>query len=50
MAKARRTFSQDFKLDAAQLMLDYGSPFASDEFTGVLKQHGVKISMDGKGR
>jgi len=29
---------------------DQGSKFTSDAFTGVLSAHGVKISMDGKGR
>ena len=29
---------------------DQGSQFTSDDFTGVLKQHGITISMDGKGR
>ena len=29
---------------------DQGSQFTSDAFTGVLKQAGIKISMDGKGR
>lgn len=29
---------------------DQGSQFTSAEFTGVLTAHGVKISMDGKGR
>jgi len=29
---------------------DQGSQFTSDEFTGVLKTAGVRISMDGKGR
>ncbi len=29
---------------------DQGSQFTSDDFTGVLKEHGIKISMDGKGR
>lgn len=29
---------------------DQGSQFTSDEFTGVLKQNQIKISMDGKGR
>lgn len=29
---------------------DQGSQFTSEEFTGVLKQHDVRISMDGKGR
>ncbi len=29
---------------------DQGSQFTSEAFTGVLKQHQIKISMDGKGR
>ncbi len=29
---------------------DQGSQFTSDPFTGVLNAHGIKISMDGKGR
>jgi len=29
---------------------DQGSQFTSDEFTSILKVHGIKISMDGKGR
>ena len=29
---------------------DQGSQFTSKDFTGVLKRHGVAISMDGKGR
>ena len=29
---------------------DQGSQFTSEAFTGVLKLHGIKISMDGKGR
>ena len=29
---------------------DQGSQFTSCDFTGLLKEHGVKISMDGKGR
>ena len=28
---------------------DQGSQFTGEAFTGLLKQHGVKISMDGKG-
>ena len=28
---------------------DQGSQFTSETFTGLLQQHGVKISMDGKG-
>ena len=29
---------------------DQGCQFTSDDFTGVLKAHGIQISMDGKGR
>jgi len=29
---------------------DQGSQFTSEDFTGVLKQHDIRISMDGKGR
>ena len=29
---------------------DQGSQFTSDDFTGTLKEHGIMISMDGKGR
>ncbi len=29
---------------------DQGLQFTSEAFTGVLKEHGVRISMDGKGR
>jgi putative transposase len=29
---------------------DQGAQFTSEAFTGVLKEHGIKISMDGKGR
>jgi putative transposase len=29
---------------------DQGCQFTSEDFTGVLKEHGIKISMDGKGR
>lgn len=29
---------------------DQGSQFTSDAFTGILKSHGINISMDGKGR
>jgi len=32
------------------LNTDQGSQFTSDDFTGTLKSHGIKISMDGKGR
>ena len=29
---------------------DQGSQFTGEGFTGLLEQHGVRISMDGKGR
>ena len=29
---------------------DQGSQFTSREFTGILKEHGISISMDGRGR
>ena len=29
---------------------DQGAQFTSEAFTGALKAHGVRISMDGKGR
>jgi putative transposase len=29
---------------------DQGSQFTSDSFTGILKAHGIRISMDGQGR
>jgi len=29
---------------------DQGSQYTSEAFTGLLKEHGIKISMDGKGR
>jgi putative transposase len=29
--------------------IDHGSQFTGKAFTGFLKQHGIKISMDGKG-
>lgn len=29
---------------------DQGAQFTADAFTGVLKSHGIAISMDGKGR
>ena len=28
---------------------DQGSQFTSEAFTGLLKQHGIRVSMDGKG-
>ena len=54
------TLEADFCVDALKEALgqgqpevfntDQGSQFTSLEFTGVLQEHGVKISMDGKGR
>ena len=54
------TLEADFCVEALQEALacgrpevfntDQGSQFTSLEFTGVLQEHGVKISMDGKGR
>lgn len=55
------TLSADFCVEALEEALQkYGSPeifntdqgcqFTSLEFTSVLKEHGIKISMDGKGR
>jgi len=29
---------------------DQGSQFTSSDFTGVLQAHGIRISMDGRGR
>lgn len=54
------TLTTDFCVEALQeAILRYGSPeifntdqgsqFTSTEFTGVLKAHGIRISMDGKG-
>ena len=54
------TLEADFCVDALKEALgqgqpevfntDQGSQFTSLEFTQVLQEHGVKISMDGKGR
>ena len=55
------TMTVDFCVDALQEALarygspeifnsDQGSQFTSERFTGVLKAHGVAISMDGRGR
>ena len=54
------TLEADFCLEALEEALskgmpevfntDQGSQFTSEAFTGLLEQHGVKISMDGKGR
>ncbi len=54
------TLTTDFCIEALQEALlrygvpeifntDQGSQFASVEFTGVLKENGIRISMDGKG-
>ena len=54
------TMDADFCVDALEEALDrYGAPdifnsdqgsqFTSEAFTGVLRHHGVRISMDGKG-
>jgi putative transposase len=55
------TLAADFCVDALEDALsrysrpeifntDQGSQFTGDHFTGILKRHGVMISMDGKGR
>lgn len=55
------TMTVDFCVDALQEALarhgtpeifnsDQGSPFTSQAFTSVLEEHGVAISMDGRGR
>jgi len=55
------TLDASFCIDALQeALLTYGTPdifntdqgsqFTSEEFTGVLNRHGIKISMDGNGR
>ncbi len=55
------TMSTDFCLEALKEAItrygapvifntDQGSQFTSNEFTGVLKAHHIRISMDGKGR
>ncbi len=53
------TLDADFCVDALQEALrkgkpdifntDQGSQFTGEVFTGLLKQHGIRISMDGKG-
>ena len=54
------TLTTDFCLEAVQEALarygtpeifntDQGCQFTSQEFTGLLKDHGIQISMDGKG-
>ncbi len=59
--KLSNTLTADFCIEALEeAVAKYGSPeifntdqgsqFTSLEFTGVLKQHGIRISMDGQGR
>ena len=59
--RVSNTLDTDFCLEALHEALrrfgapqifntDQGAQFTSEAFTGVLKDHGVKISMDGKGR
>ena len=54
------TMEADFCIEAVQEAIarygtpdifntDQGSQFTSSDFTGLLKQHGIRISMDGKG-
>ena len=58
--RVSNTLTPDFCLDAVREAIahygcpeifntDQGSQFTSGEFTGLLKEHGIKISMDGKG-
>ena len=59
--RVSNTMDADFCVEALQEALsrygrpdifntDQGSQFTSKDFTGTLKTHGVKISMDGRGR
>jgi putative transposase len=58
--RVSNTLTTDFCLDAVQEAIarygcpdifntDQGSQFTSSDFTGLLKEHGIRISMDGKG-
>ncbi len=58
--RVSNTLTTDFCLDAVREAIsrygtpdifntDQGSQFTSSEFTGLLKEHGIQISMDGKG-
>jgi putative transposase len=58
--RVSNTLTTDFCLDALREAIarygnpemfntDQGSQFTSSEFTGLLKEHGIQISMDGKG-
>ena len=54
------TLTPDFCVEALKEALEYGTPeisntdqgsqFTSEEFIGVLKDRGIRISMDGRGR
>ncbi len=59
--RVSNTLDTDFCIEALEEALqrygapeifntDQGSQFTSEAFTGVLKEHGINISMDGKGR
>ena len=50
MSGTKIRYSPELKLEAAQQMVDQSGRFASEEFTTVLRQHGIKTSMDGTGR
>jgi len=43
------TMDVDFCLGALSEALDQGSQFTSDAFPRLLLQHGIQVSMDGKG-
>jgi putative transposase len=58
--RVSNTLTTDFCLDAVREAItrygtpdifntDQGSQFTSSEFTGLVKEHGIQISMDGKG-
>ena len=58
--KISNTLTSDFCVEVLKEALKYGTPeifntdqgsqFTSAEFVGVLKDHGIQISMDGRGR
>ncbi len=59
--RVSNTLTADFRVEALnEAIARYGAPdifntdqgcqFTSLEFTGVLKEHGIRISMDGRGR
>jgi putative transposase len=59
--RVSNTMDSDFCIEALEEALqrfgapdifntDQGAQFTSEAFTGVLKEHGINISMDGKGR